>query len=171
VLEASVPRGAEFVAIGKPGDVMTGGSWQMGFSVDSVELDTSAVTGAGKAEIPDADWKRTVQEAARGADLILVVPLDYAGTRWGVQTIRGSGYLGKTVFIMPESVGTSWEGEWEKARAAYARKNFALPPYQKAGMLFMMSDDGTMAAGYSLLANLGRAFRVRRVLRQLGVRE
>jgi hypothetical protein len=171
VLRDAAPRGMELVAIGRPGELMSGGSWSVTADLDSLELNASAAIGAGKATVSEAEWRSIVRTAAEGADLILVIPFDYAGTKWEVEMIRKRGYLPKTVFIMPETLGYARYGQdWEKARAAYARKSLVFPPYEKVGMLFTMSDDGRMIAGYKLRANLGRAFRVRRLLRRLGVR-
>lgn len=171
VLRDAAPRGGEFVAIGRPGELMSDGSWSLTADPGSLELNAPAAIGAGKATASEAEWRSVVRTTAEGADMILVIPFDYPGTMWEVEMIRERGYLPKTVFIMPETLGYArYETEWEKARTAYARKNLTLPAYEKAGMLFTMSDDGTVTAGYKLRANLGRAFRVRRLLRRLGVR-
>jgi hypothetical protein len=71
-----------------------------------VALGRSAEMGEGAARVTtgDDDWRDIVQLLARQATFVAMVPLSRPGTMWELQWLAEQDLLGKTLFIMPETI-------------------------------------------------------------------
>ena len=72
--------------------------------------------GIARVSVDEKSWRRAVTELMRGAQLILCVPSSHPGTRWELNHIIQSGYITKTVFIIPPVRPKEFEEEWKQTR-------------------------------------------------------
>lgn len=132
------------VALGRPGEVEV---------------------GAGRVVTDDDSWRAVIHAMAYRATLVVMVPLAHPGTLEELRFVSEQGLLGKTILLMPETVGGRPSGvvtttetdrifegglrsydesehhldlrvEWTAAVDASRTLGIELPPQAAAGALF-----------------------------------
>lgn len=109
--------------------------------------------GAGRVESSEESWRQKAAMLADKARLILLMPSDRAGTLEEMQLVRQTGYLTKTLFLMPpQPEGGSYNAaeEWSRARASAVQAQLTLPEYRSAGCFFTCAVDGSVFALFPL---------------------
>ena len=106
----------------------------------------------------EEEWYSTFKVLASAAELLLIIPYAYKGTRRELKWIMKNDRLNRCIFIMPESVGGGhWnEDEWRKGMEAVSKLGIKLPPYDHYGMLFKVTQAGFVTDAFRLNANWGR---------------
>jgi hypothetical protein len=96
----------------------------------------------------DADWRTAFELLAKHAKLIVVIPLLKEGTFWEILTIRESGYLAKTLFVVPPTNvirKVSTEGVTraiDASRRGLKSRDIPFPEFDRKGGLFRVGSDG-----------------------------
>ena len=90
--------------------------------------DTAPLIGLGHAEevdegvarivTPDDGWQDVVLALARGAELVVMLPLSRPSTTWELGQIVEKGLLRKTLFVMPEVPYQAPQGIWVNTQTA-----------------------------------------------------
>jgi hypothetical protein len=126
------------------------------------------VVGADYLFGADEAWEANFVRLAGAASFIVLLPPDRGSTLKEIQWLVDSRLLGKTVFVMPETVvpggfqayasGPEFplkvttervidhSHEWEAAREAARAIGLALPPYDVAGAVFTLDQSGSVRA-------------------------
>ncbi|MEU5259719.1 hypothetical protein [Amycolatopsis sp. NPDC021455] len=172
LLAVALPASRPLIAAGRPDVLLTAATDQQDgeWAPD--------IPGIGKFPCTEADWRSRVTAAARAAELIVVIPLDFPGTRWELQWLKENGFLAKCVFLMPATRQGSpdYTKPWRSARAALSATGVTLPDYSPEGALFAFADAdlsvpvsfplATIAPTTLLLSH--HFYRLRRTIRQNG---
>jgi len=123
--------------------------------------------GAGRIQVSDDEWQRTVTRLSDRATMFLIIPSGHPGTLWELKSLAASPLLTRTLLVMPEEprgtpsgvIGVSEEdrlfdvgvirynhsehtydipADWASARAAVDKFGIHLPAYSPAGALFVI---------------------------------
>jgi hypothetical protein len=169
ILALSFPRSMPIIGLGTPGEILEGGSWSGSIDSSGIHPNFSFAPGVGMIKTTAGMWRWDFKRLANSAELLLIIPYAYEGTMYELKEIKENEYLDKCIFIMPETLdGGTWHKEqWEKGMEKVKQLGIELPPYERRGMLFKVSQDGCVTDAFKLNANLGRAPRVQRLIKRL----
>jgi hypothetical protein len=173
ILALSFPRTVPLIGLGAPGQILEAKSWEVSFNSEGLQVNFASAPGVGMIKTTEEQWRSTFEALASAAELLLIIPYAYPGTLWELEWIKAHGRLDTCIFIMPESIGRddkreAWfEAEWRKGMEAAGKLGIELPPYHRRGMVFKVSQTGVVTGAFRLNANLGRAPRVRRLIKRL----
>jgi hypothetical protein len=148
------------IALGKPGE-----AW-------GHKGDVQLYGGPGRILADDAAWQSVASELMHGAEFIICVPSPHPGTLWELDHIIRDGYLGKTVFVMPNEMywylptRSKFKGEWDLVRDHMIRAGIHVPPYRRRGLLFSMDTKG-ICFRKNLMLRLGHPMAMRWAVRHL----
>jgi hypothetical protein len=118
-LSASLRKVGPLIALGHPGENV----------------------GAGRVITSDQAWMDDIARLAAGAQGILLIPSHRPGTVWEIEHLQKTGFLSRTVFVMPpESRRFNWRSHWSQARGAMGPLGAALPEYEELGMVFTLNE-------------------------------
>ncbi|MBV8944044.1 MAG: hypothetical protein JO286_21665 [Solirubrobacterales bacterium] len=59
--------------------------------------------GVGRLQIPEPEWQEVIEQLARSASLLVLVPSSDTGTLWEIDLLQRRQYFAKTLFVMPPS--------------------------------------------------------------------
>jgi hypothetical protein len=103
--------------------------------------------GAARIDVSDNDWKQRVAALALQADLIVAIPSDRPGTRWEMAWLVEHRRLSRALFVMPpKTAGVVTEESWNAVRTRLAGIGMYLPEFSSDGLLFVLNDNGHVAA-------------------------
>ncbi|MGW7045544.1 hypothetical protein ACWGDT_23140 [Streptomyces avermitilis] len=102
------------------------------------------VPGTGKFRCTKSDWRMKVTRLARHAELVVIVPLNYKGTKWEITWMQRQGLLHKCVFVMPTSPygGVNYRKRWNEARKFLRSLGITAPEYDDRGGILAVGADG-----------------------------
>ncbi|AHH95644.1 hypothetical protein [Kutzneria albida] len=141
VLASAFPAHRPLIAAGRPGELLPTGVQGLGSMIDH----TWDIPGTGKFQCTEANWRSRVTTLARHAETVVVVPLDFAGTRWEINWLYRNGLLSKCVFVMPPTMAGArdYEKPWAQVEGFLRARGVQVPGYRSSGGLFEVSADGT----------------------------
>lgn len=143
ILAASFPAHRPLIALGTPGELLsTHPEGYFGWPIDH----TWDIPGTGKIAATEDDWRDKVLLLADHAEQIVIVPLDFAGTKWEIRTLHQLGLLHKCVFVMPATMygAHDYSKEWEDVTGFLSSLGIKVPGYDPSGRLFVVNDDNQM---------------------------
>lgn len=110
--------------------------------------------GAGRATVPDTEWRKSFEALSAHARRIVVIPAG-GSVSWEVESLMSQGLLEKVVFLMPAlsrskmrfSLSGPYERDrgaqfWSEATREMDELGLAMPDYRKGGMVFTLTSDG-----------------------------
>ncbi|KOX11571.1 hypothetical protein ADL04_01505 [Streptomyces sp. NRRL B-3648] len=102
------------------------------------------VPGTGKFRCRESNWRMTVTQLARNAESVIIVPLNYKGTKWEITWMVRQGLLHKCIFIMPTSPygGVNHRNRWNEARRFLRSLGLVAPEYDDRGAILTVGPDG-----------------------------
>jgi hypothetical protein len=162
-LAGALPASRPLIAAGRPGILLTAatdlpdGHW------------APDIPGIGKFPCTEENWRERVTAAARAAELIVVIPLDFPGTQWELQWLHENGLLSKCVFLMPPTRpgNPGYEVAWRQASAALSGLGVKIPGYRNNGALFAFKAGDPVVAPLMIPPSLLLRHHVRRLRRAI----
>ena len=157
--------------------------------------------GAGRVRVADDRWRDAVAHLAARATFQVIVPSANPGTLWELERLVRDEHLAKTLFVMPEELSQApsgvwttteddrpfdagvrryrgedhvydFAGEWAAATERAEPLGIHLPPYARAGALFVLDpSSGRLARSAPLALSVltRRASYLAAVARHLGL--
>lgn len=147
ILAAAFPAHRPLIALGVPGALLPTHpegvqTWPINHTWD--------IPGTGKVACTDSDWQDKVKLLARQAELIVIVPLAFAGTVWEIRWLHANRLLDKCVFVMPATMegARDYSPDWEAATRVLRSLGVRPPAYRDSGQLLMV------AKGHNVMRSL-----------------
>ncbi|MFD1938502.1 hypothetical protein ACFSKW_44215 [Nonomuraea mangrovi] len=138
ILAAAFPAHLPLIALGRPGTLLPTrpegvNTWPINRTWD--------IPGTGKVACTEDDWQDKVKLLARQAELIVIVPLAFAGTVWEIRWLHENRLLDKCVFVMPATMegARDYSGAWKQATRVLRSLGVRPPAYQESGRLLMVA--------------------------------
>lgn len=108
--------------------------------------------GPGKIEVPNAQWKPTIELLGPKASAFFILPYYSDGAVWEVVWLKKNGRLVDSIFIMPPKPSSGFNrsafdiGDYHWYEIRRRLKNYIeLPEYDPKGMLIWFTNDGAVA--------------------------
>ncbi|MEU7895859.1 hypothetical protein AB0B45_23765 [Nonomuraea sp. NPDC049152] len=137
ILAAGFPAHLPLIALGRPGTLLSTQpegvyTWPVNRTWD--------IPGTGKVACTEDDWQDKVKLLARQAELIVIVPLAFAGTLWEIRWLHKNRLLDKCVFVMPATMAGArdYSPAWKKTTRVLRSLGVRPPAYQESGQLLMV---------------------------------
>lgn len=104
--------------------------------------------GAGRIEVPDAEWQDAVVRLVFSAELIIIAPSSQPGTLWEVEHLSHGGFVDRTIFVdMPDRGyrGRRWKQrkEWGAITAMLRNYGYELPDETETGLFLYFGNQKT----------------------------
>ena len=136
ILASAFPAHRPLIALGTPGKLLS--THPEGWTFWPIDR-TWDIPGTGKIASTEDGWRQTVSLLARHAELIVIVPLQFAGTLWEIEFLHAQGLLSKCVFVMPASQAErDYADAWRTVTPTLMRETIEPPEYHSSGRLFFL---------------------------------
>lgn len=130
LIARSLPEGARFLALGRPGEHF----------------------GAGRIRSTEEDWWASFTKLASRSAVVLLVPGAGDGVLQEIRWLREQARLDRTMILMPPLTTKfpDYHTVWAKAQEELAAMGFELSPYHDRGALLLVDGEKTIAFLVSL---------------------